>query len=226
MIFCFDKYINMYSQKAFKNRKDAGVKLGIFLESRYRLLDSLVIGIPRGGVEVAYYVAQKLNAELSVIVSKKLPFPGQPEYGFGAVSEEDTVYVSEQRKDRLLANVIDQIIDEQQKEVKARVLKYRAGKALPEMKDRTVILVDDGIATGVTLVPVVELCHKKKAAKIIIAAPVSGLNYDEHLEEADAIEILIQPPSFYAVGQVYDEFGDFDDQQLIELLAKSKKWRN
>jgi predicted phosphoribosyltransferase len=215
----------MYSSRAFENRKDAGTKLGVFLEPKYKQFDPLIIGIPRGGVEVAYYVAQQLKAELSVIVSKKLPFPGQPEYGFGAVSEEGSVYVSERRRERLSENVVDQIIEEQQKEVKTRVLKYRGGKPLPEMKGRTVILVDDGIATGVTLVPVVELCRKKGAAKIIIAAPVSGLNYDEHLEEADAIEVLIQPTSFYAVGQVYEEFGDFGDQQLIELLAMSKDWR-
>lgn len=214
----------MNSPKAFKNRKDAGIKLGTFLESKYKQLDPLIIGIPRGGVEVAYYVAQKLHAELSVIVSKKLPFPGQPEYGFGAVSEEGSVYVSSRRRESLSATVVDRIIKEQQKEVEVRVLKYRAGKALSDMKNRIVILIDDGIATGVTLVPVVELCRKKEAAKVIIAAPVSGVNYDEHLEEADAIEVLVQPSAFYAVGQVYDEFGDFDDQQLIELLAMSKDW--
>ena len=216
----------MDNPRAFKNRKDAGIKLGAFLESKYKQFDPLIIGIPRGGVEVAYYVAQKLHAELSVIVSKKLPFPGQPEYGFGAVSEEGSIYVSARRRESLSATTVDRIIKEQQKEVEVRVLKYREGKALPDMKDRMVILVDDGIATGVTLVPVVELCRKKEAAKVIIAAPVSGVNFDEHLEEADAIEVLIQPSAFYAVGQVYDEFGDFDDQQLIELLALSKDWRN
>lgn len=214
----------MDGKKSFRNRKDAGIRLGAFLELRYKALNPLIIGIPRGGVEVAYYVAQKLGADLSVIVSKKLPYPGQPEYGFGAVSEEDCVYVSEERSERLSANTIAQLIEEQQKEVKNRVLKYRSGQALPNMKDRTVIVVDDGIATGVTLVPVVELCRKKGAAKVIIAAPVSGLNYDKHLEEADAIEVLVQPPSFYAVGQVYEEFGDFEDQQLVELLAMSKDW--
>lgn len=214
----------MDGKKSFRNRKDAGIRLGAFLELRYKALNPLIIGIPRGGVEVAYYVAQKLGADLSVIVSKKLPYPGQPEYGFGAVSEEDCVYVSEERSERLSASTIAQLIEEQQKEVKNRVLKYRSGQALPNMKDRTVIVVDDGIATGVTLVPVVELCRKKGAAKVIIAAPVSGLNYDKHLEEADAIEVLVQPPSFYAVGQVYEEFGDFEDQQLVELLAMSKDW--
>lgn len=210
--------------KSFKNRKDAGIKLGDFIKSRYQALNPLIIGIPRGGVEVAYYVAQKLRAELSVIVSKKLPYPGQSEYGFGAVSEEDSFYVSKERSEKLSENTINQLIEEQRKEVKARVLKYRSGQALPNMYDRTVILVDDGIATGVTLVPVVELCRKKGASKVIIAVPVSGLNYDSHLDEADEIEVLVQPKSFYAVGQVYEEFGDFGDQQLVELLGMAKDW--
>jgi predicted phosphoribosyltransferase len=92
------------------------------------------------------------------------------------------------------------------------------------MNDRVVILVDDGIATGVTLVPVLELCRKKNAVKVVIAAPVSGISYDEHLAEADTFEVLVQPASFYAVGQVYEEFGDFPDQQLVELLSISKGW--
>ena len=214
----------MDDMKSFKNRRDAGIRLGDFIKSRYQALNPLIIGIPRGGVEVAYYVAEKLHAELSLIVSKKLPYPGQLEYGFGAVSEEDCVYVSKERSEKLSASTITQLIDEQRKEVKARVIKYRSGQALPNMHERTVILVDDGIATGVTLVPVLELCRKKGAAKVIIATPVSGLNYDSHLDEADAIEVLVQPKSFYAVGQVYEEFGDFGDQQLVELLAMSKDW--
>lgn len=214
----------MDSKRSFINRRDAGIKLGAFLEARYKASHPLIIGIPRGGVEVAYYVAQKLHAELSVIVSKKLPYPGQPEYGFGAVSEEGCIYVSEERSNGLSANTIATLIEEQEKEVRSRVMKYRSGQALPNMKNRIVIVVDDGIATGVTLVPVIELCRKKGVEKVIIAAPVSGLKYDKHLEEADAIEVLVQPHSFYAVGQVYEEFGDFQDQQLVELLAMSKDW--
>ena len=91
------------------------------------------------------------------------------------------------------------------------------------MAGRTVIIVDDGIATGVTLVPVVQLCRKKNAASIIIAVPVSGTSYNEHLNEADAIEVLIQPASFFAVGQVYEEFGDFNDAEIVALLSESGK---
>lgn len=212
--------------RPFKDRKDAGEQLGAFLAVKYKNLpDPLVIGIPRGGVEVAFYVAQKMLAELSLIVSKKLPFPGQPEYGFGAVSEENSVYVSAERRGRVSDSEVNEIIERQKKEVKARILTYRAGRPLPDMKNRIVILVDDGIATGVTLVPVIQLCREKGAAEIIVAAPVSGLGYDEHIREADAIEILVQPPDFYAVGQVYEEFGDVDVSDLMDLMDRSKEWR-
>lgn len=212
--------------RSFKDRKDAGEQLGTFLAVKYKNLpDPLVIGIPRGGVEVAFYVAQKMLAELSLIVSKKLPFPGQPEYGFGAVSEENSVYVSAERRGRVSDSEVNEIIERQKKEVKARILTYRAGRPLPDMKNRIVILVDDGIATGVTLVPVIQLCREKGAAEIIVAAPVSGLGYDDHIREADAIEILVQPPNFYAVGQVYEEFGDVDVSDLMDLMDRSKEWR-
>jgi predicted phosphoribosyltransferase len=90
------------------------------------------------------------------------------------------------------------------------------------MRNRTVILVDDGIATGVTLVPVVRLCRKKDAGEIIVAAPVAGEKYDPHLAEANAVEVLTQPESFHAVGQVYMEFSEFSDEQLLDILKKAK----
>lgn len=204
----------------FTDRRDAGEQLGLFLEANYKKQNPLIIGIPRGGVEVAYYVAKQLNAELSLIVSKKLPLPSQKEYGIGAIAEEHSVYIAESGKRLVSQEVINQIIEEQEKEVDRRVSKYRHGKPLPTMEGRTVILVDDGIATGVTLVPVVELCRKKSAAKIIIAAPVSGSTFDANLNKADKIEIMIKPQPFSAVGQVYETFGDFDDDDLIQLLNR------
>jgi predicted phosphoribosyltransferase len=181
-----------------------------------------VIGIPRGGVETAYYVSKALNAELSLIVSKKLPFPGHPEYGFGAITEEDVVYLNDTSSKLLSQEIIDGIIQEQQSEIKRRVKLYRNNEPLADMRNRTVILVDDGIATGVTLVPVVRLCRKKDAGEIIVAAPVSGNKYDPHLAEAGDVEVLIQPEGFHAVGQVYMEFREFSDEQLLDILKKAK----
>lgn len=207
----------------FKDRAHAGRELARMLEPKYKHLNPLVFGIPRGGVEVAYFVAKRLEAELSLIVAKKLGFPYNPEYGFGALAEENCVYVSSRGVEKLDQRIIDEIIRVQNKEIERRVAIYRHGQPIPDMADRTVFLVDDGIATGVTLVPVVQLCRRRKAGKIIIAAPVSGRRYDPELNKADAMEILIQPQNFYAVGQVYYSFDDFTDEQLIALLKKAKR---
>jgi putative phosphoribosyl transferase len=209
--------------RAFKDRQQAGEELGLFLKPIYARQNPLILGIPRGGVEVAYYVAKELDTELSLVVAKKLPFPGHEEYGIGAIAEDHTAYVSPQGKNALAPDVIKKIIEKQAAEVDRRVQHYRNGKPLPDLKGRTVILVDDGIATGVTLVPVIRLCRKKEAARIVIAVPVSGSRFDINLQEADKIEVLVQPREFHAVGQVYETFGDFPDEALIDLLKKAEQ---
>lgn len=213
----------MEDDEIYKNRKDAGLRLGTYLAARYHGPDYVVIGIPRGGVETAYYAAKVLNASLYVVVAKKLPFPGQPEYGFGAITEEDMIYVTVEAFNRLSENVISRIIEDQKIEIQRRINLYRHGNPLHDLTGKKVIIVDDGIATGATLVPVVRLCKKKGAAQVIIAAPVSGKHYDKHLNEADKVEVLMQLDRFYAVGQAYEEFGDFTDEQLLRLLNKAEQ---
>lgn len=210
--------LNKGKYRLFKDRADAGKQLGEYLKTKYKAQNPLVLGIPRGGVEVGYYVAAALDAAFSLIVSCKLPFPGHPELGFGAVSEQSEVYVSGLGQDMLDQETIEDIIESQLAEVKRRVELYRRGRPLPEMSHRTVILVDDGIATGGTLVPVIALCHKNGASKVIIAVPVSSTDYDIHLSRADAIEVLRQPEDFQSVGLVYRRFGEFTDDQVLSLL--------
>lgn len=206
----------------FKDRIDAGRQLAKLLDSKYKKLNPLIIGVPRGGVEVAYYVAELLQTDLEMLVSKKLPYPGNKEYGFGAVAEDGSVYIAKERSEGLSPETIDAIIDKQLQEIQLRVERYRQGRSIPAMEGRTVILVDDGIATGVTLVPLIQLCRKKKASKVVIAVPVAGRSFDERLEEADVIEIAVRPAPFYAVGQVYEQFGDFPDDQLLKLLDQAR----
>lgn len=206
--------------KTFKDRKDAGKQLGMYLKSKYKQENPLVIGVARGGVEVGYYVAKVLNAEFSLMVSRKLSFPGHPELGFGAVSEQSEVYVSGLGRDMLDQGTIEDIIEQQLKEVKRRVELYRGGLPFADMKDRVVIVVDDGIAMGVTLVPVINLCRQNGASKVVIAVPVSSSGYDIHLSRADAIEVLLQPENFKGVGQAYYRFGEFTDDQVLTLLNR------
>lgn len=207
----------------FRNRRHAGEELGKYLVPIYRHLHPLVLGIPRGGVEVAYYVAKELETDLSFVITKKLPFPGHKEYGIGSIAEDYSVYISPRVEDSLPRATIEKVIEEQKLEIDRRVSQYRQGGTIPPMEGRIVLLVDDGIATGVTLIAAIRLCRKNGAARIILAAPVSGHKYDKALDEADDLEVLVQPEPFYSVGQVYEVFGDFTDEQMADLLQRAEK---
>lgn len=204
--------------RIFKNRSDAGEEVGKLLEAQYKNTHAVVLGIPRGGVVVAYEVAQLLNAELSVLITKKLPHPSQEELAIGATAEDGTVYLSAMAKS-LNEETIRRIVQEQTTEIESRILRFRQGKPLPPMENRIVILVDDGIATGSTLVPAIKLCKARGAAKVIVAAPVSGTHYVPEINDlADDVVIAAQPEDFYAVGQVFEDFHNLSDEEVIALL--------
>jgi putative phosphoribosyl transferase len=207
--------------KPFRNRKDAGEKLGSLLD-KFKGSNALVLGIPRGGVEVAYYIAQYIQAELSVIISKKLSHPKQEEFGFGAVSEENELYLPNENFG-FSREVTDEIIEDRKREINRRIQEFRQGEPLPEMRGRTVLLIDDGIATGVTLVPAIRVCRKHKASRIVVASPVSGKTYDRHLKEADELYIYVQPEGFFSVIQVYDDFMQLTDEEVQFFLKKRKQ---
>jgi putative phosphoribosyl transferase len=204
----------------YRNRKDAGEKLAKALE-KFRSENPLVVGIPRGGVEVAYYVAAHLGAELSILVSKKLSWPGQEEYGFGGICEESILYFPDGQQ-MPGAEVVAAIIADREEEIERRVILYRGGEPLPEMNGRTVILVDDGIATGVTLVPAIRLCRKKEAKRVVVGAPVSGRNFDEGINEADEVVVPHREMRF-GVGEAYLDFRQVSDQEVISLLEQARE---
>lgn len=206
--------------KVFVDRRDAGYEVGKLLEPVYKNRNVLVLGIPRGGVEVAYEVANVLNGELSVVVTKKLPHPVQPEFAVGAVAEDFSEYLTGEGRE-MREYVINDIIRKQYREIESRVALFRKGRPLPEMKDRIVILVDDGIATGATLVPAIKLCRKKGAGRIVVAAPVSGKSFAVEISMlADEVAIVQKPDDFYAVAQVYDDFQNPSDEEVVSLLEK------
>lgn len=204
--------------KVFVDRRQAGYELGKLLEGNYKGRNALVIGIPRGGVEVAFEVARILQAELSVIATKKLPHPDQPELAIGAAAEDGTLYLSARGK---LMNeaVISEILQSQLQEIKSRVQRFRHGAPLPVMENRIVILVDDGIATGATLIPAIKLCRRMNPSSIVVAAPVAGRSFlAEMTSLADEIIVVTQPEDFYAVGQVYNDFHSLSDEEVTNLL--------
>jgi predicted phosphoribosyltransferase len=207
----------------FTDRKDAALQLAKALE-KYKNKNAVVLGIPRGGAETAFYVALHLNAELSLLVSRKLGHPANPEYAFGAIAEDGSVYLSPSAKQELSEETINMVVDTQKKEIERRITILRKGKPLPELKGRTVILVDDGIATGATIFAAIEMCKNRNAGKIIVAAPVSGYEMEEKLAgKADEVVILEKPEDYYAVSQAYMSFYNLSDEDALKYMQRWEK---
>jgi len=201
----------------FKDRKDAGQKLAAALQP-YREQDVLVLAIPRGGVELGYEVAKAFQCDFSLIICRKLPYPFNPESGFGAIAEDGSVYINKFAAASVSEDEIEQITLQQSREIKRRIQTLRGGRALPSLKGRTVILVDDGIAMGSTMHTAVSLCRKHDARKIIVAVPVAGAQAIEKFSQmADEVIVLESPANFYAVAQVYENWCDVSDEEVLEL---------
>lgn len=208
----------MQALQQFLDRRDAGKKLAATLERDYRDQHALILGIPRGGVEVAYEVAVCLNGSLSVVITKKLPHPFQPELAIGAAAEDGSVFLSSLAQS-FDSGTIRAIIDRQLGEIQQRINRYRKGRSLPDMKNRIVIIVDDGIATGSTIVPAIKLCKARKASKVIVAAPVSGRNFVSDINAlADRVVVMVQPEGLFAVGEAYRNFDHPADREVVSLL--------
>ena len=204
--------------RVFVDRSNAGAELGKLLEDKYKDKNALVLGIPRGGVIVAYEVARVLHAELSALITKKLPHPKQNELAIGAVAEDGSAFLSSLARE-LDRETLRQIHVAQLEEIKSRIRRFRNGSLLPDMSKRLVIIVDDGIATGSTIVPAIKLCRNRKASRIVVAAPVSGKRYFHDVDMmADEVVIAEQPDMFYAVGQAYDDFHSVSDREVVERL--------
>lgn len=207
----------------FKDRKDAGQKLARALMA-YQKDNPVVLAIPRGGVEVGYQVAASLKAPFSIIVVRKLPFPDNPESGFGAIAEDGSSFFIDQFSRLMDSQIIEAIINEQKQEIQRRIRTLRQGCGLLDVQDRLVILVDDGIAMGSTMQAAVKCCRNKKAKRIIIAVPVAGPSTVKRFKAiVDDIVALEQPPFFRAVAEVYQNWYDVGDDEVISILQKYQK---
>ena len=207
----------------FKDRKDAGLKLGDALKA-FKKDNPLIIGIPRGGVETAFYVAQKLKAEMVPVISRKLGYPFKPEFAMGAVAEDGSLYMSPLASTRVSQIQIAEILLKEKHEIRRRIELLRKGKPLPEMKGKTVIVVDDGIATGATLFATLELIKKLKPGKLIVAAPIGAPETLLQLEDlVNQVIILETPQDFYAVSQGYEFFKNLSDEEALEFTKQHEK---
>lgn len=203
----------------FRDRRDAGQQLLALLRT-YDLSDPIVLGIPRGGVTVAAEVAAGLNAELGVVVARKLGAPTQPELAIGAVTASGVAFV-----DWALAALTgaDEAYVEQERAAQAAEARRREARfnsqRRPPLRDREVILVDDGVATGATAIAAIRTIKAEGAAKVIFAVPVGPAHTIQHLrQEADEVLCLHEEHDFHAVGQYYDDFQAVEDAEVEALL--------
>lgn len=204
----------------FKDRKEAGEKLAKRLE-KYKNKRVLVLAIPKGGVEVGYEVAKYLNADFSLVISRKLPLPYNPEAGFGAIAENGSSFIFDWAEKELSKSEIEKIKKQQKSEIKRRIKVLRKGKPLPKISGRIVILIDDGLAMGSTMIATIMLCKKKKAKKIIVAVPVAGESVADNIKKmVDEIIVLEKPKFFQAVAQAYENWYDVSDREVLEIMEK------
>jgi putative phosphoribosyl transferase len=216
--------------RVFADRAAAGVALAQALQREFETRPSqpslLVLALPRGGVPVAYEVARRLHAPLDVLIVRKIGLPQQPEVAIGAVASGGVVvqdmWAQKQFPD--LAGTFDMLAAEQRREVERREKVYRGGLEPLQMRGKTAILVDDGLATGSTMLAAVRAARKAGATTIVVAAPVASPQAAELVgAEADATIILQTPATLFAVGEWYWDFEQLDDTEVCRLLDLGRR---
>ncbi|MFC4002358.1 phosphoribosyltransferase [Prauserella oleivorans] len=208
----------------FTDRRDGGRRLAELLRDR-EWVEPVVLGLARGGVPVAAEVAEALDAPLGVAVARKIGAPGHPEFGIGAVTAYGPAIYDEQsvRMLGLGREELEQACEEQRAEALRRVETYQRGLEPERVEGRDLIVVDDGLATGVTATAALRALRQESPRRLILAAPVCAAQAVAGLRaEADAVVCACEPADFRAVGQWYDDFAQVTDDEVIDLL--SRRW--
>ncbi len=208
----------------FQNRFDAAEKLLPFLEKYKSNPDALVLAIPRGGLELGYILAKGLHIPLDVIFTKKIGYPQNPEFAIGAVSEKHVFLNSDFKDAPELQDYLTHEVATIRKLLKERNETYRKNMAPFSLLNKIVILVDDGVATGNTILTTLELIKEYKPKKIVVALPVASQEALKKIKEnADEVICVDNPEIFYSVGQFYKSFQQVDDAQAIKLLQDANR---
>ena len=202
----------------FHDRKEAALLLVTKLK-KYKNEDCIVLGIPRGGVPVAYIIAKELNLPLDIVLTRKIGHPMNKEYAIGAASIDD-YFIEEEEY------VTDEYIKETVKLVQNRLkemqVKFKGSSEILDVKDKLVLIVDDGIATGNTIIAAIRLLRKSIPNKIIVAVPVSSSSAMERIsKEADEVISILVPYDFHGVGQFYESFETVSDEEVKNYLNSS-----
>lgn len=209
----------------FRNRTEAGKLLAGQLTDYANRSDVLVLGLPRGGVPVAYEVAKELDAPLDVCLVRKLGVPGHKELAMGAIAAGGVRVINENVIDwlRISPSTINEVAAMEIRELDRRSHIYRGNRPLPKVKNHTIILVDDGIATGATIRAAISTLKKQKPRKLVVAVPVAGVSTCEELEaEVDEVVCILKPEDLYAIGLWYEDFQQTTDAEVCELLTRQK----
>jgi putative phosphoribosyl transferase len=204
----------------FQNRQEAGLLLGEQLLV-FKKENPLILAIPRGGVPVAVEVARRLGADLDLMFVKKIGAPANPELAIGAICEDGRPWLNSRIVGLLgiKTAALKELSDEKSEEVRVQARRLRGSRPAIPVAGRTVILIDDGIATGATLLAAIHLLRAQNPEKIIVAAPVAPVSSIEELEKAsDAVICLKTPYHFYAVGDWYVDFPQVPDREVLRLL--------
>lgn len=208
------------NNKPFKNRQEAGKALAKYL-TKYVADDAIVLALPRGGVFVGANVAKLLRIPLDVIIARKIGLPSNREFGIGAISEENVQLFDDRFIDvrSLDQTLLKTVLKEEQKELQRRIALYRHNKPLPDIENKTVILVDDGVATGVTAKAAIQTLKKLHPKKIIFASPVCAKETAQELRSlVDDVVCLLTPPYLQAIGLWYQNFEEVTDEKVKEAL--------
>ena len=215
----------LYGGPPFEDREDAGRRLAERL-TRYSDERPVVFALPRGGVPVGYEISRSLGAPLDVFVSRKLGAPGQPEFGIGAVAPGGVRVLNGNVVERLGIpdDYLEAITRKELAEVERRLRHFRGDRPEPEVRDRTVILVDDGLATGVTARAAVEALRRLGPRRLILAAPVCAAQTAGLIgPEVDELVCLETPSDLGAIGFWYRDFSQTSDEEVIELLERARQ---
>ncbi len=206
----------------FHDRREAGQLVARQLAQYKDRNDVVVLGLPRGGVPVAYEIARDLKAPLDVFVVRKLGVPWQPELAMGAIAGRGTEVLNGDvvTAYRIPPHVIQEVADREARELQRRLVEYRGDRPFPDLRDRSVILVDDGLATGSSMRAAVKAVRHEQPRVVVVAVPVAAPSTcSEFLDLADHVVCLRTPSDFSAVGRWYEDFSQTTDAEVRELLS-------
>jgi len=207
----------------YDDRVDAARRLAEHLEDYADRSDVIVLGLPRGGVPVAAEIARALDAELDILLVRKLGHPQQPELAMGAIATGGVRVMNADVADRVPEDQIDRVAKEEQQELERRQNAYRGDRPLPDLKGKTALLVDDGLATGATMRAGVKAVRELGASRVVVAVPVGPPDRVEALKQAEGVDEVVcpaTPTGFMGIGQFYRDFSQVPDDEVREALQR------